>query len=383
MNIGKQLDSLLKRHSSIFVKGLGVFTRVYTPSTYDDRNNVLLPPISFIEFDIFGSEGFDFITYIQQVQHIDRDQAELYLANKVSQILEDLDQHGESTLDCLGTLVTYGNSFVFKPLDLSGFVYHAVEHIPADLTTTVAEEDNDNSWEENSVTLPEPTPIVTDQEQGASEVVESTNEDLVPSESLAETSKNDLEVDVKQEAILPVEDTMKENKDSNSYIYGLIAAVALIILGGIYYYLTVYTNNTPIATVPVLTDTLPVDTLSSKVDSIINQDSLIVDSLVKDKLKDTINNSIPKTEDKIVNKEKSKNYKYTIVIGTHLTLTQAQAEADSYVKKGHKTVRVLEPNLSKNLKRVVWDTYPTREKRDSALREVRKHYQKDAWGTEI
>lgn len=383
MNIGKQLDSLLKRHSSIFVKGLGVFTRVYTPSTYDDRNNVLLPPISFIEFDIFGSEGFDFITYIQQVQHIDRDQAELYLANKVSQILEDLDQHGESTLDCLGTLVTYGNSFVFKPLDLSGFVYHAVEHIPADLTTTVAEEDNDNSWEENSVTLPEPTPIVTDQEQGASEVVESTNEDLVPSESLAETSKNDLEVDVKQEAILPVEDTMKENKDSNSYIYGLIAAVALIILGGIYYYLTVYTNNTPIATVPVLTDTLPVDTLSSKADSIINQDSLIVDSLVKDKLKDTINNSIPKTEDKIVNKEKSKNYKYTIVIGTHKTLAQAQAEADSYVKKGHKTVRVLEPNLSKNLKRVVWDTYPTREKRDSALREVRKHYQKDAWGTEI
>ncbi|NGM90477.1 hypothetical protein G5B35_24570 [Parapusillimonas sp. SGNA-6] len=76
-------------------------------------------------------------------------------------------------------------------------------------------------------------------------------------------------------------------------------------------------------------------------------------------------------------------HKYTVVIGTHPTLAKAYEEAEAFNKDGHKSVRVITPNLAKNLKRVIWDTYATKEERDSALRYVRKHIKADAWGDKL
>ena len=115
------------------------------------------------------------------------------------------------------------------------------------------------------------------------------------------------------------------------------------------------------------------DTLFSSVDSIHN------DSLQTVSINDTVNNETPITEQEL--QPKSQEEKYAIVIGTHKTVELAKTDVENYHRRGYKNVRALAPNLDKNLKRVIWDSYPTKELRDSALRYVKKEIKSDAWPT--
>ena len=141
--------------------------------------------------------------------------------------------------------------------------------------------------------------------------------------------------------------------------------------------MTVYKAKEPVATLerieipmtnPTYSDTTAEITAVNPdtISNLVAQDTVVVNTAVE-----------PPKKAPIV------DHKYIIVIGTHATLEQAYKQAESFNKQGHRSVRVLLPNMEKNKKRVIWDTYPTREKRDSALREVRKHNKPDAWGAEI
>lgn len=373
MNLGKQIDSLLKRQSSVYVNGLGVFKRVHTPATFDSKRKVFLPPISFIEFDHFEEQGYDFITYLQQVEQIDRLEAMNILNNYVADILDKIHQNGEVVLDNLGTLVSYGNSFVFKPLDLSGFLYVPVEddyHQVADIQDPA---DISIILEDTSLEEEHRDPI-----QAEISKVESAKENPNVPEINNENSKAE---PIVVQTIEPVasftDEVVLEHKESNNaYVYALIAAFALLILGGIYYYMSVNKSSEPNNN--LISVEIPIN------DNIQSSDSL------EQSYTDTFSNVLPATDTIVENivpvapkEEVIVDHKYIIIIGTHQTLEEAYAQAESFNKKGHKSVRVLMPNMAKNKKRVIWDTYPTREQRDSALREVRKHNKPDAWGAEI
>lgn len=368
MNLGKQIDSLLRKDTSVYVKGLGVFRRIRTAATFDSSRNTYLPPISYIEFDSESTEGVDFISYLQQLEKIERQDAEDKLSASVALIIQEIQHRGVCLLDNLGSLVSFGSAFVFKPHDLSGFEFVAVEDVflhPEEEAVEPQEEVSPEQVEETSSTV----------EADLSETVEDTTEEVEENVEVEEETEVNTE-NLESFSELP------DKKDSNSYIYGLIAAFAILALGGLYYYVAFYNVVPPI----------PVVNIADK--PIVNLDTSILDSDTSNQMlsSDTGENVIADQEEnrglEVDDSDKPMDpevvdYKYIIIIGTHPTIEQANDEAALYHKKGHMSVRVLMPNLSKNKKRVIWDTYPTRIERDSALRVVRKNIKADAWGTEI
>lgn len=343
MNIGKQIHVLLKKNTSVYVKGLGVFKRVHTPASFDAHKNVYLPPVTFIELDTEATDGYDLITYIQQTEGCERTEAEQKVADAVSHIQGQVLTQGQVMLDNLGQLIGYGNSYVFKPLDLSGFAFAAVEAPPVE-QTSIAESSQDPKEE----TVTEDLPVESQKEE---DIVETTVE-----AAAAET-------------VFEEEEELSNNR---SFIYGLIAAVAVLVIAGLYYYYSQYYQGAPkrdATTVGPAQDTVPqVDTTD-----ILSQRDTLVEPL----------DSLPNEVVQVPVDTPAVQHKYTVVIGTHPTLAKAYEEAEAFNKDGHKSVRVITPNLAKNLKRVIWDTYATKEERDSALRYVRKHIKADAWGDKL
>ncbi|MFD2553695.1 hypothetical protein [Sphingobacterium tabacisoli] len=366
MNLGRQIHILLKRQSSVYINGLGTFKRVHTAAAFDAKRHVYLPPISFIEFDGSSTDGYDFVTYVQQANQLERPEAESQVTQAVSAVVERLTQSGQAKLDNLGDLVSYGNSYVFKPLDLSGFSYTAVSdqfHVEDTVTPTAATEPDAGVQEE-----------VTPIEENIAE------EELLEDTPAVSPEKKIEEVPVPVETAVAVEqDTTLEDgefefpdeqKSTSAYVYIIVAILAVALLGGLYYYSTYMqegkSGSGTIEEVIVPMDSIPKDTVATLplVDSLeVPQDTLVTSS----------------EPEKVEEVTPPENHRYTIVIGTHRTLALAYDEAEAFHKDGHKSVRVITPNLAKNLKRVVWDTYATKEERDSALNYVRKHIKTDAW----
>ena len=370
MNIGRQIHSLLKKHHAVFVKGLGTFKRIHTPASYDEKRSVMLPPISFIEFDKDIQDGYDFTSYIQQVNQYGVLEAETELENWINKLTNEINQNGQASLDDLGYLVKYGNSFVFKAIDLSGFQYAPLDDPYFKTSNEISE------------VVP---PAITENEVIAEseESVEEAENELVSDANETEEIKEEVIVDVNQHVSSPTHTFPPhrpyeyEERKSKSGVFVWIAIFALLVLGGLYYYNTYYMNNTNQIFEEFVEDTNLIDT----VDTVPTLDTTSLSPIDTTSIKDTLSTvSQPEVKPEV---QENKDYKYTIIIGTHKNLAQAYDEAEAYNKDGHRTVRVLTPNLAKNLKRVVWDTYPTRELRDSALRYVRKHIKADAWGTEL
>ncbi len=331
MNLGKQIYILLKKEIAVYVDGLGVFRRIHTPSVFDDKKNVFLPPITFVEFDAESTEGYDLVHYLQQIGPSSKQEASDQLERAVTSIKEQIAATGQATLDNLGHLVGYGKGYVFKPIDLSGFNLG-------------------------------PIASVTDQEVEEKEVVtpEEENIAMVAPEEIRESP---IEVIVDEEAETEVTEEYPSN--NRSFVYGLVAAIAVLALGGLYYYSQYY------AVLPQRT-----------VDHTTQPEDIIVPVDTTEVLRDTLVDDIDTAQMELVETPIDTarvEHKYTIIIGTHRTLAQAYEEAEAFNKDGHKSVRVLTPNLAKNLKRVIWDTYETKEERDSALRYVQKHVKTDAW----
>ncbi|MBE8719707.1 HU domain-containing protein [Sphingobacterium pedocola] len=348
MNLGKLIHTLLKRQTEVYVKGLGVFKRIHTPATFDAKKNVFLPPITFIEFDSRSTEGYDFVSYLQQMKQNDRVDAEQEIDTVVHTIVEQLNQKGQAKLDDLGYLVSYGDSYVFKAIDLSGFSYESME----DKFYSPAEE--------------EPKPVI--EELSHDEIV-ITN----PPVEEPIVQKEEVEDVFPIEAIPTDPEIVHESQRSvNSMWYGLVAIVALSLIGGLYYYSTLNPNeNNRSLAVPVEPDTL---TSTISVDT--NKIAMTQDTLV---LSDTSEVEIPiqEAERPVV------KHNYQIVIGSHRTLAQAYEQAEAFHKDGYKSVKVVSPNLAHNRKKVVWDTYATKAEMDSALNYVQKHIIADAWPDKI
>ena len=384
MNLGKLIHDLLERQPTVFVKNLGTFKRTHTSASFDAKRNVMLPPINFIEFEYQAEEGYDFTLHYQQANQLDKNDAEEKVQQAVSDLADVINRDGQASLDELGHLISYGYAYVFKPLDLSGFQYVPiqdpylkVEEELEEVPTTPAEDTVEETIEEEIPEVIEEDTIP--EEVMSNEVAEQTIEEPEIVETVQEETPISQVEEVEQSQEANQEEIVEEHepKKSRGWIYAVITVLALTALGFLLYNLiikkeldNVNSNLGALDTLEDVADTLsPFDVDSSALAPI---DTLQADSIIQHEAIE----EAPISESIVTDK-------YTIVIGTHKTLAQAEAEAAEYNRKGHRSVRALASNLAGNRKKVIWDTYPTKELRDSALRYVRKNIQAEAWGTEL
>lgn len=165
MNLGKDINSLLRRYAEVYVPGIGVFKRIHSPAQFDKQNNVFLPPISYVELDYSAQRGFNIVHYIQQQEHLSLVQAQQILDDTVRALRNDLGQFGQAKLEDLGLLISYGSSLVFKPLDLSGFNFQPVVNLVGSEIETVipVREDEHGLAEPDESVTPEPVHEASDE----------------------------------------------------------------------------------------------------------------------------------------------------------------------------------------------------------------------------
>lgn len=346
MDLGRYIHQLLKHRNEVYVKGLGVFKRIHTPSVYDDRRGVYLPPVTYLEFDGKSTDGVDFIDYIQQSKQTSRQSAEADVHDAVLNLLETIKENGSVTLNHLGQLIKHGSSLLFKAEDLSGFQLQPIEGAASPVPEQVAVVEP---------TTPEPE-VELPKEEEKEEVVED------PVVELAE-----------QEVVPEVYEEPQTTGKSKWYIWA--AVLAIVVIAGLFY--INHTNN--------------LGKTEGQEDSVLNVGIVEPDSSVA-KPVDTSSTATATTVDSTANTNTGKkvynplipaNHTYQIVIGTHGTLAQAYEQAESFNKAGIESVRVIPSNLAHNKKKVIWDSYETKEQADSALKYVRKHYVADAWHQKI
>ena len=312
MNLGKDISNLLNKQRRVFVKGLGVFSRIRSSATFDQQRQAYLPPISYIEFDPKATEGFDFIYYLQQLLVVSYQEASAQLEQQILEIKHKLKEDGQYELSSLGLLILYGNSFVFKPEDLSGFQFAAIEaaSLPQDLPAedNVANEAAGREEQEPVV------PLVT--QPIAAEIIDENQ-------------------------IFDQDDTPKKSKAAWAYF-----AVALVALGGILAFYIFNQRQSPQHQTPAK-ETVILDTPAASIplidSALVGQDSL-ADTLST--LEDSTNLVVREVE----------NHRYQIVIATAPTMDKAYQIAEKYHTQGFAHVKVIPSNMARNKKKVIWDT---------------------------
>ncbi len=213
MNLGKNINSLLKRYAEVYVPGIGVFKRIHSPAQFDKQNNVFLPPISYVELDYSAQHGFNIVHYIQQQENLGLNQAQQILSETVENLRADLGQFGQVKLDDLGLLISYGASLVFKPLDLSGFDFQPVTNLVAPEIETVVSSLEEAKEEELTNLAVEDDPVVEEDP-----VVEADHNIEPVGESISDTADD-------QDETIEVEEVKEEveSADQPLVVTGLVA----------------------------------------------------------------------------------------------------------------------------------------------------------------
>lgn len=392
MNLGKNINNLLKRYAEVYVKGLGVFKRKHSAAQFDKQRDLFLPPISYVEFDSTAESGFNFIHYIQQQQNLNLDAATQVLQDAVADLKDQLIQNGQAKLEDLGHIVSYGSSLVFKPLDLSGFNFEPIRHVIAPEIETVIP---DRELEENIPFSPtereEPVEDIIEDEPADTEQVE---EEIVPETVVVVPSP--VETPVAPIIHDPVSETIDERVEtdpaifyqerstkSNTVWYYISAAIIIVVSVIVAFLLNPSLKDqlfgkkqaTAPVVVPAPVDTLPkIDSTQFKQDSTAIVDSLKVDTAaLQTTLKETVvvKESVPVAQPN-----------YQLVIATPKTMELAEEEVQRLRKKGYQTVRAVDSKFKRNKKRVIWDTYMTKEEADRDQATVAKTFS-GAWVEKI
>lgn len=392
MNLGKNINNLLKRYAEVYVKGLGVFKRKHSAAQFDKQRDLFLPPISYVEFDSTAESGFNFIHYIQQQQNLNLDAATQVLQDAVADLKDQLIQNGQAKLEDLGHIVSYGSSLVFKPLDLSGFNFEPIRHVIApEIETVIPDRELEENIPFSPTELEEPVEDSIEDEPADTEQVE---EEIVPETVVVAT----LPVETPVAPIIhePVSETIDERVEtdpaifyqerstkSNTVWYYISAAIIIVVSVIVAFLLNpslkdqLFGKKQAIApvVVPAPVDTLPkVDSTQLKQDSTASVDSLKVDTAaLQTTLKETVvvKESVPVAQPN-----------YQLVIATPPTMKLAEEEVQRLRKKGYQTVRAVDSKFKRNKKRVIWDTYMTKEEADRDQATVAKTFS-GAWVEKI
>jgi len=392
MNLGKNINNLLKRYAEVYVKGLGVFKRKHSAAQFDKQRDLFLPPISYVEFDSTAESGFNFIHYIQQQQNLNLDAATQVLQDAVADLKDQLIQNGQAKLEDLGHIVSYGSSLVFKPLDLSGFNFEPIRHVIApEIETVIPDRELEENIPFSPTELEEPVEDIIEDKPADTEQVE---EEIVPETVVVAPSP--VETPVAPIIHEPVSETIDERVEtdpaifyqerstkSNTVWYYISAAIIIVVSVVVAFLLNPSLKDqlfgkkqaTAPVVVPAPVDTLPkIDSTQLKQDSTAIVDSLKVDTAaLQTTLKETVvvKESVPVAQPN-----------YQLVIATPPTMKLAEEEVQRLRKKGYQTVRAVDSKFKRNKKRVIWDTYMTKEEADRDQATVAKTFS-GAWVEKI
>jgi len=392
MNLGKNINNLLKRYAEVYVKGLGVFKRKHSAAQFDKQRDLFLPPISYVEFDSTAESGFNFIHYIQQQQNLNLDSATQVLQDAVADLKDQLIQNGQAKLEDLGHIVSYGSSLVFKPLDLSGFNFEPIRHVIApEIETVIPDRELEENIPFSPTELEEPVEDIIEDKPADTEQVE---EKIVPETVVVAPSP--VETPVAPIIHEPVSETIDERVEtdpaifyqerstkSNTVWYYISAAIIIVVSVVVAFLLNPSLKDqlfgkkqaTAPVVVPAPVDTLPkIDSTQLKQDSTAIVDSLKVDTAaLQTTLKETVvvKESVPVAQPN-----------YQLVIATPKTMELAEEEVQRLRKKGYQTVRAVDSKFKRNKKRVIWDTYMTKEEADRDQATVAKTFS-GAWVEKI
>lgn len=427
MNLGKQIINLLLSQPSVYVPGLGQFNRIFVSSVYDKKNDLHLPPLTYIEFDSKGEKGYNLAKYYQQLLNKTSQEASDLVSEQVAAVNLEIQEQGKVLLDGLGYLLSYHDTLVFKSLDLSSLQLTPIatpdflkDRKPAEEGEPAAKEASEQKKEQAPLSIDAPqekepeesAPVekkqveeveekelpvspVTPQEVSEEEVSDkeptpepdakdSGSEDLqspvTPAEAEVKTpvevkSQNVTET---QNALLEQEDLQEDTKSRNSWYYFAIAGVVLLGLGyGIYHY-TQGEENAGASKEQVKADQEPS-----------GQEALTVLADSASSLTTTADSSDAEqsidggNQERFIQKKPVEGHQYQIVIGSHLTYDLAFEQAQKMHDQGFTQVRIVAPKKDYNRKKVIWDSYASKAEADSALRYVRRNHINDAWPDEI
>ncbi|QIH36234.1 SPOR domain-containing protein [Sphingobacterium sp. DR205] len=233
MNLGKDINSLLRRYAEVYVPGIGVFKRIHSPAQFDKQNNVFLPPISYVELDYSAQRGFNIVHYIQQQEHLSLVQAQQILDDTVRALRNDLGQFGQAKLDDLGLLISYGSSLVFKPLDLSGFNFQPVVNLVGpEIETVIPVREDEHGLADSVESVPsEPVVWEINAEEPVVEATDSVeNEEQAKQEEQESAALADADSLPVAEAIVESEiesDTPEAEEEASPVDAELLDAVAV------------------------------------------------------------------------------------------------------------------------------------------------------------
>lgn len=357
MDLGGHILNILLNQPKVYVDGLGRFARVYISAKYDEENELYLPPITYIEFDRFAKDGFDFTRYLQKTKKIDYKAAQKEVAEKVEEIQTELVNKSSVFLDNLGYLISHGEGFVFKPLDLSGFNFEPVRE--KELKVPTKEENKKD-------------PTIAEVEEQAKPVVKDIGEEVHIDSQHEEEGRAERSFDAEEDTSVEEVEIAGNSIQKNRSVWYVLGAIVLMIFIGyfVYSFINQSVDNNQGKTTPIAEN----EYQEEKEEGIENTE--------------TVSKSQEKTADLEDVDEKTSNdsyedHNYQIVIGSHRSLDDAEEQRDYFHNEGYTAVKVIPSNRSGNLKKVIWDSFKEKSEADSALRHVRKNYVKDAWRDEI
>ena len=320
MNLGLCIGNLLQKHPAVEVPGIGVFSIVRQPASYDKEQRALLPPTSRIELIRGEIDCFPIVDYVKEQRNLDEANAVQEVENVVGRVIDTVTQQGQAILDGLGYLVGDKESFIFKPFETNGVGPQSVAVKVSDV-------------------------IVREEE-------------------------------VREEEVTETEDSETEAVPKNYTIWWIAAAVVLLAAGGVWFYQSGIAGGEEERQTLVQHEEEPIEEIGVPVDSV--ADSLSGQhaqvSVADSTQLDTVVAIAPEPVRPAVT--------YEIIVGSFATMAQAHKYVTEMKAKGY-DLRALDSRMPGNRKKISWGSYDTEEEAYRELTRVQKTFEPGAWIAKI
>ncbi|MHB1176888.1 MAG: HU domain-containing protein [Daejeonella sp.] len=126
MDIGFYMTDLLRDQDEVSLPGLGTFTKVRVPGSYDQATNSFLPPGHRVSFNNISPESNSLSKYISDKKNLSRSSSEYFVKKFTSTLLDLLQTSGTAEIKPLGILHRKDEILVFEAsgnIDISGQFY--------------------------------------------------------------------------------------------------------------------------------------------------------------------------------------------------------------------------------------------------------------------
>lgn len=359
MEIGHKIQQAFVHQPKVYVEGLGVFSQIHQSATYDERRNVYLPPIDYIEFEADATGDYSLADYLQRQEGRSPSDAKDWVDAQVEAIRAKLSENSEFFVAQLGTFVRFGDSIIFKAMDLTSFSFGPVKRESVASSLELAEPE---VQEEPHLPVVEET-VEKEEAEDERVIVEDTVTTVAAEDNHSEPT----------EEVIPAEpiEEIEEKKSAATLWYVVAAVVALGIVGALWY---AQRGGQP------TTNSLAQHTADSVASAAPQEEVSVVETPVDSIATDTTATLEPtETTEAVVGIPEGHNY--YIIIGSRIATTTAEEMVADYHQKGFDRVRLL-PTRN-GMATVIWDSYTTKLEGDSAVQYVVKNHVKDAWITTV